>query len=360
MMARLARSALFCLEPEKAHRLAINALIFGLVPPHDNARHKRLAVIVAGMVLPNPIGVAAGFDKDGEVPWPLLKSGFGFTEFGTLTPHPQSGNPKPRVFRLADDRAVINRLGFNNGGLEAASARFRRRRRHTGIIGVNIGANKDSTDRIGDYVQGYQRFRDRASYFTINISSPNTPGLRDLQTREHLKSLLGRLAHSREKAASHGQRGYVPMLLKIAPDVAEGDLDDILAEVFANGIDGVIVSNTTLSRDGLTQKTAQAGGLSGHPLFHRSTVMLAKLRERAGPDLPLIGVGGVEDANTTRIKIEAGADAVQLYTGMIYKGPAIAAEICNGLSTMLDAEGAETITAWRDARVKEWASRRLP
>jgi dihydroorotate dehydrogenase len=359
MMARLTRSVLFGFEPETAHRLAVNALKYGLVGMHDAARDKRLAVIVAGMVLPNPIGVAAGFDKDGEVPWPLLKAGFGFTELGTLTPRPQAGNPRPRVFRLADDRAVINRLGFNNGGLEAASARFRRRRRHTGIIGVNVGANKDSKDRIGDYIQGYQRFRDRASYFTINISSPNTPGLRDLQTRDHLKDLLGRLAEAREQTSAHGERGYVPMLLKIAPDVAEDDLDGIVAEIKANGIDGMVVSNTTLSRDGLEADPGEAGGLSGRPLFERSTIMLAKLRKRAGPDMPLVGVGGVEDAATARTKIEAGADAVQLYTGMIYNGPGIAAAICDGLSAMLDEEGLETITAWRDTRVEEWAARSL-
>ncbi|MEM1376489.1 MAG: quinone-dependent dihydroorotate dehydrogenase, partial [Pseudomonadota bacterium] len=297
-------------EPEQAHSIAIAGLKSGQMKPRKIVMDSRLNVSAAALNFPNPIGVAAGFDKNAEVYAPLLKLGFGFTEVGTLTPEPQSGNPKPRVFRLTADQAVINRLGFNNNGHSPAEDLLRLDPPN-GVVGVNIGANKDSDDRIGDYVRGVERFHELAGYFTINISSPNTPGLRDLQTREKLAELLARVGTAR--LAAFEQSGHrVPIFLKIAPDITEADLDDICAEVLDKGIDGMIVSNTTLSRSGLSVDNGEHGGLSGRPLFERSTIMLAKTRQRVGPDLALVGVGGVENGETALNKIRAGADLVQM------------------------------------------------
>jgi dihydroorotate dehydrogenase len=268
-------------------------------------------------------------------------------------------NPKPRIFRLTRDNAVINRLGFNNEGHDAAFRRLEQRAAKPGIVGVNIGANKESEDRAGDYVIGLRRFYPLASYFTINISSPNTPGLRDLQGREQLAALLRRVTEARADLLVE-QRRVVPVFLKIAPDITEEGLDDIVAEVLAHRLDGMIVSNTTLSRAGLTSDPGEAGGLSGQPLFERSTIVLAKARQRAGPDMALIGVGGVDSAETALAKIEAGADLVQLYTGMIYRGPGIANEIVTGLSAALDRNGADSIAELRDLRTREWAGREIP
>lgn len=347
----------FRLEPEAAHRMAIAALKSGLLPVRAAPRDARLEVRAAGLAFPNPVGVAAGFDKDAEVPDAVIATGFGFTEIGTTTPMPQTGNPRPRVFRLPDDDAVINRLGFNNEGHDAAHARLAARRGR-GIVGVNIGANKDATDRIADYVAGLRRFHALASYFTVNISSPNTPGLRDLQGRAQLAELLGRLAEARH-AEEAAHRRTVPMLLKIAPDITEDGLDDIVAEVLDKGLDGMIVSNTTLSRAGLSRDPNEAGGLSGKPLFERSTIVLAKTRQRIGPDKLLIGVGGVHDAQSALAKIEAGADLVQLYTGMIFEGPGIANTITRGLSKALDARRVAQMSDLRDAKVNEWAARAI-
>ncbi|MCR9123086.1 MAG: quinone-dependent dihydroorotate dehydrogenase [Phyllobacteriaceae bacterium] len=352
---RIGRWLMFRFDPETAHGLAIKGLKSGSLPGAPADADPRLSVSVAGLSFPNPLGVAAGFDKNAEVPDALLRLGFGFTEIGTVTPRAQPGNPKPRIFRLAADRAVINRLGFNNEGHDAAWHRLDARH-GTGIVGVNIGANKDTDDKAADYVAGLDRFYALASYFTVNISSPNTPGLRDLQTRDALADLLARVGEARvRKIEETGRR--VPVFLKIAPDITEADLDDIVAEVLDKKIDGVIVSNTTLSRAGLAVDPAEAGGLSGAPLFERATIVLAKTRQRAGPDLALIGVGGVDSAETALTKIEAGADLVQLYTGMIYRGPTIAQRICAGLSEALDARGADGIGALRDLSVDAWASR---
>lgn len=356
-MHRLGQKLLFKLEPEQAHALGIKALQSGLVPAPRSINDPRLRVEIAGLALPNPVGVAAGFDKNAEVPDAMLALGFGFTEIGTVTPLAQAGNPKPRVFRLPDDHGVINRLGFNNGGHDAAFARLQAAKR-SGTIGVNIGANKDASDRTRDYVTGVNRFYALASYFTVNISSPNTPGLRDLQARDQLAGLLEKVADARAAKIAAGAAS-VPVFLKIAPDVAEADLDDIVAEVHAHSIDGIIVSNTTLSRARLKQDPNQAGGLSGRPVFDRATTMLAKTRQRAGKDLVLIGVGGVEDAATARRKIEAGADAVQLYTAMIYDGPRIAYKINRGLQAMLDRDGVNSVRVWRDTAVDDWAARSL-
>lgn len=357
----LGRKVLFSFDPEDAHGMSIKALKTGLVPGCTLPGSPALQVTVAGLKFPNPLGMAAGYDKNAEVPDALLKLGFGFTEIGTLTPLAQSGNPKPRIFRLVDDNAVINRLGFNNEGHEAAFQRLSSRKNRPGIVGVNIGANKDSTDRVADYVAGIRKFHTLAAYFTANISSPNTPGLRDLQARDSLKELLGKVLEARDAvAAQSGVRR--PVFLKIAPDLPEASLDDIAAEIALHPLDGLIISNTTLSRTGLRspQHTAETGGLSGAPIFNRSTIVLAKMRQRVGPALPIIGVGGIDSARTAIAKIRAGADLVQLYTSMIYHGPGLAAEILKEMSATLKREGISNISALRDRDLADWAAKDIP
>ena len=266
------RRAAFALDPELAHGLTLKAIRTGLLPGARHAGDKSLATTVAGLAFKNPLGVAAGLDKNGEALEGLLKLGFGHAEAGTVTPRPQAGNDRPRLFRLVRDEAVINRMGFNNAGHDALAARLEGHR-YPGIVGVNIGANKTSEDRIADYVAGIARFSGLADYLTVNISSPNTPGLRDLQARAQLASLLGAVSEARERATRR-----VPVFLKIAPDLTEEGLDDIIAEVLSSTLDGVIVSNTTLSRAGLTDEklAAEAGGMSGKPLFDRATALLAR------------------------------------------------------------------------------------
>lgn len=354
----LGRKGLFMLDPETAHGLSITALKTGLVPGCGAKADPRLQQTVAGLTFANPIGMAAGYDKNAEVPEALLKLGFGFTEIGTVTPKPQAGNEKPRIFRLVEDRAVINRLGFNNEGHEAALARLQTVPR-AAMVGVNIGANKDSADRIADYVQGIRRFYRVARYFTVNISSPNTPGLRDLQARDSLRELLSAVLAARdEEAKAAGSR--IPVFLKIAPDLPDEGLDDIAAEALDHALDGLIVSNTTLSRDGLRdqRQAGEAGGLSGQPLFEKSTVVLAKMRQRTGPDLPIIGAGGVSSAETAAEKIRAGADLVQLYSCMVYEGPALAGRIVSGLSKLCDREQLSSIRDIRGTRTAYWADRK--
>lgn len=361
-LAGLASRGLLLTDPETAHGLSIKALKSGLVPACRQTADPRLAQTVAGLAFANPIGLAAGYDKNAEVPDAILRLGFGFTEIGTVTPKPQAGNDRPRIFRLTRDRGVINRLGFNNQGHEAAFARLSARRDvKNGIVGVNIGANKDSIDRVADYVAGIRKFYTLASYFTVNISSPNTPGLRDLQARDSLRQLLEAVLAARRDEADRS--GFsVPVFLKIAPDLTEEGLDDVAAEATARplhgGLDGLIVSNTTLARDGLKdQVTAkQAGGLSGAPLFNRSTAVLARMRKRVGPDLPVIGVGGVSSAADALEKICAGADLVQLYSCMVYEGPGLAAKIVRDLAKLVEREGAASIRELRDTRVDHWAA----
>ena len=355
-LSSLASRTLFAFDPETAHGLSIKALKSGVVPACRLPEDRRLVQTVAGLRFPNPLGLAAGYDKNAEVPDAMLALGFGFTEVGTLTPKPQTGNDKPRIFRLVEDRAVINRLGFNNEGHAAAHDRLSARAGRPGIVGVNIGANKDAVDRVADYVDGIRRFYALASYFTVNISSPNTPGLRDLQARESLGALLGAVLAARaEEAVRHGRS--VPVFLKIAPDLTEEGLDDIAAEALAHPLDGLIVSNTTLSRDGLKNRSManEAGGLSGAPLFALSTRVLAGIRRRVGPALPLIGVGGVGSAAEAMQKICAGADLVQLYSCMVYEGPSLASTIVKGLSTMLERDGVSSIRELRDSRLSDWA-----
>ncbi|MBX3531542.1 MAG: quinone-dependent dihydroorotate dehydrogenase [Rhizobiaceae bacterium] len=350
---RLATAALRCVDPETAHTLSINALKTGMVPGTRRTGDPKLAVNVAGLRFPNPLGMAAGYDKNGEVPDALLALGFGFSEIGTVTPLPQLGNPRPRIFRLERDGAIVNRLGFNNGGHDAMLGRLAARRTRGGIVGVNIGANKDSADRIGDYVLGAARFSPLASYLTVNISSPNTPGLRNLQSRASLAELLVRVRGARDSSGA-----TPPIFLKIAPDLSEAELSEIAEEVLVKRIEGLIVSNTTLSRAGATGPSAQqAGGLSGRPLFARSTAVLARMRKLAGPKLAIIGVGGVSSAEDAAAKIEAGADLVQLYSAMVYAGPGLPGEIVAGLSRIVAARGLGSIAQLRDRAVDEWAQR---
>lgn len=357
----IAQKAFFALDAETAHGLSIKFLQTGaacVFKPHID---KRLQLSIAGLNFANPVGMAAGYDKNAEVPLEILKLGFGFTEVGTITPKPQSGNPKPRIFRLPSDEAVINRLGFNNAGHQAALNRLEGLKSSGQILGVNIGANKDSDDRTDDYVQGIETFYGHASYFTANISSPNTPGLRDLQARESLSELLSRCMTKRDELAKKHDH-VVPIFLKIAPDLTEEGINDIVGEVTDKKIDGVIISNTTLSRTGLQggAVVSQAGGLSGKPILLRSNIVLAKLRRAIGNDIPIIGVGGISDANSAAEKIRAGADLIQLYTGMIYQGPGIAASICKGLSEVCEQESLANISDIKGSKTEHYAGLDIP
>jgi dihydroorotate dehydrogenase len=293
-----------------------------------------LGVEAFGLRFPNPVGLAAGFDKNAEVADAALKLGFGFVEVGTLTPRPQTGNPTPRIFRLPSDHALVNRLGFNNEGFAAARARLSTRTR-SGIVGVNVGANRDSADRNADYASGVENFAALASYLAINVSSPNTPGLRDLQGRAALDELLARTLEARDRAAARA--GRKPLLLKIAPDLSLAELDDVVAVARARRIDGLIVSNTTVTRPRTLSAPAarEAGGLSGRPLFPLSTRMLAETYVRVEGAFPLIGAGGIDSAEAAWTKIRAGAALVQLYTGLVYRGFGLVGEIKAGLADRL-------------------------
>lgn len=346
MLGAMARPWLMRLDPETAHRATINVLRFG--PRGRPTTDPRLATAAFGLTFPNPLGLAAGFDKNAEVPDALLAAGFGFVEIGTLTPRPQRGNERPRLFRLAPDGAIVNRLGFNNEGYDVAHARLARR--GAGIIGVNVGANKDSTDRAADYAAGIRVFSDVASYFTINVSSPNTPGLRDLQQRVALDEVLARVLDARASRAV--QR---PILVKIAPDVDEATLDDIVDVARAHGIDGMIISNTTISRPpGLSENAREPGGLSGRPLFALSTRMLARAYLRVEGAFPLIGCGGVDGPEAAFAKIEAGASLLQVYTALIYRGPRLIDDILAGLSARV-SRGAP-LAASIGAKAVDWSA----
>ncbi|HXQ12382.1 MAG TPA: quinone-dependent dihydroorotate dehydrogenase [Caulobacteraceae bacterium] len=346
-----AARALGGLEPETAHGLTIAALHSGL-GPRLGAADPALAVDLTGLRLDSCIGLAAGFDKNALVPDAMLAAGFGFVECGTVTPKPQPGNPKPRLFRLREDRAIINRLGFNNEGLDAAAARLARRVRR-GVVGANVGANRDSADRIADYVQGLARLWPHADYFVLNVSSPNTPGLRALQAPAALDDLLGRVAATREGlAAAHGRR---PVFLKVAPDLEPGDVDPIVEAAVEHGIDGVIVGNTTLGRPPTLKSPAriEAGGLSGAPLMPLSTEQLGRFHKAARGRLILIGVGGIASGRDAYMKIRAGAHAVQLYSALVFEGPGLIGRIRTELVALLAADGfsnvAEAVGA--DARL---------
>lgn len=339
-LSSLARPVLRGLDPELAHTLTIKALGFANATRAAQPDDPRLRVNAFGLEFPNPIGLAAGFDKNAEVTEAMLGFGFGFVEAGTVTPRPQEGNPKPRVFRLPEDRAVINRLGFNNQGLEAARARLAALQNRPGIRGINIGANKDAADRVADYVKGLKELGPLASYMTVNISSPNTPGLRGLQNKAELETLLTALTEARAKL---GRR--VPLLVKIAPDLDEQACADIAEVTLAKGIDGLIVSNTTIARPSSlkSQRANETGGLSGAPLFVPSTEVLRTMRRLTQGRVTLIGVGGVASGADAYAKIRAGASLVQLYTALTYDGPALVERIKRELLQSLERDGLNAV-----------------
>lgn len=332
------RPLIHCLPPETAHALGLSAVRF--LPRMPAARHPALAVSALGYVFPGPIGLAAGFDKNAEATDALLAQGFSFVEAGTVTPKPQAGNPAPRLFRLAEDEAVINRLGFNSEGLSAFVKNLNGRDRSRGIVGANIGKNKDSADAAADYVESLHAVYPYADYIAINISSPNTPGLRALQKRAALDALLGELAAAREASASvHGRR--VPLLLKVAPDLGHQEKEDIADKSMLHGMDGLIVGNTTLSRP-ISLKSwtaAEQGGLSGKPLFDLSTQVLRDFYKLTSGRMLLVGAGGIASATDAYIKIRAGATLLQLYTAIVYQGFGVVREIENGLLALLKRDG---------------------
>jgi dihydroorotate dehydrogenase len=341
---RLALPVLHALDPEDAHRVAIRMLQFAPLPPAP-ADDRRLAMRVFGLNFPNPVGIAAGFDKNAEVPDPLLRTGFGFVEVGTVTPWPQPGNPRPRLFRLDADQAVINRIGFNSDGAAAVLRRLAARATAGGIVGINVGANKDSLDRVADYVGLIERFAAVASYVTVNISSPNTPGLRDMQHAAVLDGLLARVVDARERAATTA--GPTPVLLKIAPDLPLGDLDDAVAIARTRRVDGMIVGNTTVSRpDRLRDRkqAKEAGGLSGRPLSPLANRMLAETYVRVEGVFPLVGAGGIDSGESALAKIRAGASLIQIYSGLVFAGLGLVAAIKAALLGALIRDGRQTLS----------------
>ncbi len=341
--------ALYQLDPERAHGIALLGLRYGLTPKPGPVTSDRLACKLAGLNLPNPVGLAAGFDKNAEAVAPLMQSGFGFLEVGAATPRAQGGNPKPRLFRLTEDRAAINRFGFNNQGAEAIAARLATK--PAGIpVGLNLGANKDSADKAADFASVLTTCGPHIDFATVNVSSPNTEKLRDLQGPEALAALLDGVMQAR---AGLGRR--VPVFLKIAPDLTDAEIADIAAVARGAQVDAMIATNTTLSRDGLrSAHHAEKGGLSGQPLFEPSTRVLAKLSQHLGGDIPLIGVGGVSTVDQAFEKIRAGASAVQLYTAMVYEGMSLAARLAQGLDAKLKAEGFATVAEAVGTGTKDW------
>ncbi|HWA47705.1 MAG TPA: quinone-dependent dihydroorotate dehydrogenase [Dongiaceae bacterium] len=334
------------LPPETAHRLAIQALRWGLAPAEWDADDPRLSVTAFGLRFPNPVGLAAGFDKNAEAWRPARRLGFGFVEVGSVTPRPQPGNPRPRLFRLTQERAIINRMGFNNAGVEAMAARLRGRdsRKRAGILGINLGKNKETQDAAADYEIGARRLGPLADYVVINVSSPNTPGLRALQGKAPLQDLIGR-THQALLAACPGKAP--PLLLKIAPDLTDQDLEDIAEVALQGALAGLIVTNTTIARPGgLDPRYAkEAGGLSGWPLFAPSTEILRRLYRLTQGRLPLIGVGGISSGADAYAKIRAGATLVQLYSALVYEGPGLVRRIKRDLLACLERDGLGSISA---------------
>jgi dihydroorotate dehydrogenase len=335
---RLALAALHKFDPERAHGLSLLALRLGLAPEPGPYATPRLLTSLAGMSLPNPVGLAAGYDKNAESLPALMLSGFGWLEVGAATPLPQPGNPKPRLFRLTKDSAAINRFGFNNQGMEAIVERLAAR--PTGVpVGLNLGANKTSDDRAGDFARVLARCGPHVDFATVNVSSPNTEKLRDLQGRAALAGLLDGVMDVRDELPIQ-----IPIFLKIAPDLTTDELAQIAEVAVASGLSGIIATNTTLSRDGLrSPKRAEAGGLSGAPLFEKSTRVLAQLSKLTNGAIPLIGVGGISTAEQAYAKIRAGASALQLYTAMVYHGISLASDIASGLDTLLERDGFDTV-----------------
>jgi dihydroorotate dehydrogenase len=349
----LARPLIHALDAETAHQMTVKALKAMPAPPRVRD-DSCLAIQAFGLAFPNPVGLAAGFDKHAEVPDQAMALGFGFVEVGGVTPLPQPGNARPRVFRLPQDQAVINRYGLNSDGAGVVRQRLAARNRRGGIVGVNIGANKDSADRTADYVTLVTQLGPVVDYLSVNVSSPNTPGLRNLQARATLDDLLARVVEARD--ALPGQP--IPLLLKIAPDVTEHELDDIVAVARERRIEGMIVSNTTVARPDWLKDQALAketGGLSGKPVFAQSTRVLAQTYMRVEGQFPLIGVGGIDSAEAALTKIEAGATLIQFYSAMVFKGPGLARDIANGLTAICKREGASSITALTGRRAADLA-----
>jgi dihydroorotate dehydrogenase len=333
---------LFTLDAEKAHKLSIMGLKMGVLKSAPSTHDPVLQTSVFGLSFPSPRGLSAGYDKNGDVLDALLGLGFGFVEAGSVTPKPQPGNPKPRVFRLREDKAVINRLGFNNEGLDVAASNFAAPRR-AGIVGANLGANKESEDRIGDYVTGLKRLAPLADYVTVNISSPNTPGLRALQGKGELEDLLGRLMQARQDIPPEGKP--VPLLLKIAPDLTDEDKSDIAEVALQSKLDGLIISNTTITRpdDLRNHQRTEVGGLSGEPLKALSLNLLKDMRIATAGKIPLVGVGGISSAEDAYARILAGASLIQFYSAMVYEGPYLAVKMAGGLAQLLRADGYKSV-----------------
>lgn len=337
MLQKFATQALTLLPPEAAHRATIELLKAPISPVSLGTGHPMLRTQLAGMELPNPIGMAAGFDKNAEVPAALLNLGFGFVEVGAVTPRPQPGNPSPRVFRLRKDEAIINRYGFNNDGLDAIGERLKAQSKRPGVVGINLGANKDSEDRTEDYVTSLKALEPFVSFLTVNVSSPNTQGLRSLQGKEVLTELLTKVLAARTTGK--------PVFVKVAPDLSDEERADIAAAAMEAGVDGMIVSNTTLDREGLKSPGSdEAGGLSGRPLFEKSTAVLRDFAIETEGKLPLVGVGGIFSAKDAFAKIKAGATAVQLYTALIYEGPGLIGRMRRKLPHLLQAEGFQSVS----------------
>lgn len=350
----LSRDVLLKMEPETAHGATLTALRLGVVPRPQFPDPPELKAELCGLNLANPVGMAAGFDKNAEVPCPLGVMGFGMVEVGTVTPRPQSGNPRPRLFRVPEAGGVINRMGFNNDGHEAVLARLKSRR--TGaVLGVNIGANKDSDDFVADYIEGVRRFAGVADYLAINISSPNTPRLRDLQTEMALARLLGGVLAERAKA-----KVRVPVFLKIAPDLDEKGMDQIACTIAKTDLDGLIVSNTTISRETVKgmENATEPGGLSGKPLFNLATRRLAQMRQRVG-NLAIIGVGGIHSPQSALAKFEAGADAIQLYSALVFGGLELLEAVKRGLAGAVRDAGVTTISELTGRQTGDWAAGRI-
>ncbi|QFT72301.1 quinone-dependent dihydroorotate dehydrogenase [Ruegeria sp. THAF33] len=346
---KLGLAALHRMDPETAHGMSIKVLKAGLAPAPGPVTTPRLKTVVAGLTLPNPVGLAAGFDKNGEVLAPLSRAGFGFVEVGAVTPRPQPGNPKPRLFRLTEDKAAINRFGFNNEGMEMMAKRLADRPKDA-VIGLNLGANKDSEDRAGDFVKVLAHCAEHLDFATVNVSSPNTEKLRDLQGKAALTALLSGVIETRDALPRP-----LPIFLKIAPDLTEAELQDIAEVARETGVDAVIATNTTLSRDGLrSAQKDESGGLSGAPLFEKSTRVLARLSKLTDGDIPLIGVGGISTAEQAYAKICAGASAVQFYTAMVYGGISLAADIAKGLDDLLARDGFDTVSQAVGSKREDW------
>lgn len=339
MLFNLAKPLIFALDSETGHRIAINTL--KAMPNRQPAKVGALSIDIAGLTFPNPVGVAAGFDKDAEVPDALLGMGFGFTEVGSITPLPQAGNPKPRLFRLVEDRAVINRMGFNNGGAQAALGRLERRARRGGILGINIGANKDASDRSADYATMTRLMAPHASYLAVNISSPNTPGLRALQDESALTGLLDGVIEALSELKIDNPP---PIFLKVAPDLEPADIDAIARIAMDKKLGALIVSNTTISRPTLqSHHREESGGLSGAPLREMATQRVRDFRKATGGAIPVIGVGGIANADDAWERIKAGASLIQLYSAMVYEGPLLGAKIARGLKQKMRSEGFASI-----------------